>query len=153
MTQNILLLYIKSLCTPAHWQCPMLGIQLAYLNEPGSIKLWDGVPNPASMKPRSPKLLMRWSLTVLSSVGTFQGLLIYKAHEVYGRNKWQSRFDQVMAGIKGLRSCFRTNDLNKQLQKRNAFDGIIFSVQLKKKIIQNKQKLLISKDKHPSIKT
>lgn len=91
----------------------MLGILLANLNEPGSIKLWDGVPNPASVKQHSSKLLMRWNLSVLSSVGTFQGLLIYNAHKVYGRGKWQSKFNQVMSGIKGLRSCFRTNDVNK----------------------------------------
>lgn len=84
--------------------------------------------------------------------GDFPGASHLQCTQVYGRNQWQKRFNQVMAGIKGLRSRFRTNDLNKQLQKKKAFGGIIFSVQLIKKKWCKINGNLISKDEHPSIK-
>lgn len=63
---RILFYFMLNVCAhPAHWQHPELGILVTYLSEPGSIKLWDAISNQASVKPRSPKLLIRSSLSFL----------------------------------------------------------------------------------------
>lgn len=104
--------------------CVLCSLAMSKVRDSACIPQWTWkhqalrcIPNPASVKQRSPKLLMRWSLSVLSAVGTFQGLLIYSAHrfmaEISGKSDlirlWlgSKAWDHALEQMTWINSCRR----------------------------------------------
>lgn len=133
----------------------MSGILLAYLNEPGSIKLWDGVTNPASVKQRRQSCW--WGVVCLFSAlwglprGFSSTMHTRFMAEISGKadliRLWlgSKAWDHALEQMTWINSCRRGTHLMGNFQ---------CAVKKKEKdfFVQKEWKLLISKDEHPSIK-